>query len=507
MNIKKLLTESMTSIAYHFCPIDALWAIMESKNFRLTQSDVTSSEDREKCTIGGYTYPYYMCFSRSHSCLSGYVRRRLEGDTFWRKGIVRITVDGNKFNYNFKTVPVNVYSNLNDKRVKNKFDKTKESKKGIWLTSDYLKEKKEAIANGEKNFPSFKVWREMKENEALNNSVGVYSFDKGAKNTGKLNREMTASLDTSSQFHQMLEFEDRLLSNKEEIPAFPYIKRIDILITENGMADKDLIQMVGDILLRNNSYSYKHERSNAYRSYSLPIHVYDNISSFESNDVYDNLGNVDLNKNGGEINPINIINYAKRFGNVNQNFLKQNANLVSKKYKAKLNDSQLGVIATLLSALISIDCRGKREFKNLAKTLIRKYGFNDGRLNGENYESIIMRKLYYFKLNDIDQLRAHGVWYNYRNALRGFNGGLRKYANSMYQLFTDYMTEANWNPKYRTFGQFQTALRNRYEEYTGYKLPLPKSNGDENMVANESFINLHRIINETIDSFLDYIQT
>ena len=79
MNIKELLTESMTSIAYHFCPIDSLWAIMESKKFKLTQSNVTSSEDREKCTVGGYTYPYYMCFSRSHSCLNGYVRRRNVG--------------------------------------------------------------------------------------------------------------------------------------------------------------------------------------------------------------------------------------------------------------------------------------------------------------------------------------------------------------------------------------------------------------------------------------------
>jgi len=479
MNIKQQLNESMSSIAYHFCPIDALWAIMKSKKFRLTPSNATSADDREKCTIGNYTYPFYMCFSRSHSCLNGYVRRRLEGDVSWRKGIVRITVDGNKFNYNFKTVPVNVYSDMNDERVGNKFDKTSQTNKNIWFDSaDYLKERKAAEANGVTNFPTFAQWKNL-QSEKLGNTVGAYTFKRGDKNSGTLNRELTASLDKDSQFRQLLEFEDRLLSNEGEIPAFPYIKRIDILLTENGMKDTDMIQMVGDVLTRLNSYSYKNltqDGGSVSRSFSLPIHIYDTISSFETN--------------SNEMSPSGIIRYAERFGNINKQFLTQNASIVSKRYKPVLNESKLRIIATAISALISIECSGKREFKNLAKSLIREYGLNSGYLNGVNYERIIMNNLTFFTLNLPNQIKAYNTWLTVRNSLRGFTGELQKYANAVRQMYGDFMAQNNW--KYKDFEHFQSGLRNRFKELTGVSLAPPN-----NEVQVESLFIKKLIINES----------
>jgi hypothetical protein len=467
---KEQLNESMSSIAYHFCPIDALWAIMSSKYFKLTPTSASTADDKEKCTVGNYVYPYYMCFSRSHSCLSGYVRRRLEGDATWRKGIARITVDGNKFNHKFKTVPVNVYSSKNNERVKSKFEKTANSNKTYWLSwAAYLEYREEEERYGEKPL-TFNQWRKMHSNDNnLNSKVGVYTFERGEAddstrldtNSGILNTELTASLDDDSQFRQLLEFEDRLLSNVGQIPAFPYIKRIDILLTEDGMSDRDLIQMVGNVVTMFNGYSFKHEKSNVYRSYKLPIHIYDTISSFETN--------------ANEMNPLGIIRYAEKFGNINKEFLSRNRDIATKKYKPLLQESQLRLIATAISALISIECKGKREFNNLARSLIREYGLNKGYLNGINYEKIIMDNLFYFPLTPFGQLRASSTWITIKRALSSFTGGLQQYAFAIRKMYNDFMTYHNW--KYTNFEQFQTALRNRFRELTGIVLPtsMPKN--------------------------------
>ncbi len=475
---KQQLNESMSSIAYHFCPIDALWAILKSKTFKLTSVQDTSAEDREKCTIGSRVYPYYMCFSRSHSCLHGYVRRRLEGDATWRKGIVRITVDGNKFNNNFKTVPVNVYSDVNDERVAKKFNKTiskENNPKTKWFRiEDYLEEKELALKKGIKKFPTFEQWKSQ-ENKKLGDSMGIFTFKKGDKNSGTLNRELTASLNKNSQFKQMLEFEDRLLSDKREIPAFPYIKRIDILLTETGMKDINMVQMVGDILLRYNYYVDNGSRrngfrSNTYRKFKLPIHVYDTISSFETN--------------ADETNPKSIILYSEKFGNINKNFLRDNASIVSKSFEPLLTTNQLNIIAIAISALISIECRSEMEFKNLAKSLIRNYGLNDGNINGVSYEEIIMNKLYFFNMSVSEQIRARSTWKTTRDTLRAnFTGELQRYANAIRRMYDDFMTANNW--KFKTFGQFQSGLNNRYKDYTGKMLPQTKY---REMTKDESFI-------------------
>jgi len=298
-------------------------------------------------------------------------------------------------------------------------------------------------------------------------------------------------LDKDSQFRQLLEFEDRLLSNESEILAFPYIRRVDILLTENGMKDTDMIQMVGDVLLRLNNYSYKNltqDGGSVSRSFSLPIHVYNTISSFETN--ANEISHAGIIRYAKQLTAKEYQNWSKEFGNINKQFLKQNADIVSKKFKPVLNESKLKIIATAISALISIECNGKREFKRLAKELIRQYGLNSGYIDGINYERIIMNNLAYFTLTLPDQIKAYNTWLTVRNSLRGFTGELQKYANAVRQMYGDFMTQHNW--KYTDFEHFQSGLRNRFKDLTGISLTPP-----EKELGMESINTKKLIVNET----------
>lgn len=112
--INNIINESISNICYHFCDLDSLWGICNTNKFILTSVN-TNGRDKELSKQGDYFYPYYMCFSRTYSSKVGYPKMRMSNSNSWKLGIVRIEIDGDRLNYNFKGKAVN-YSknNIND---------------------------------------------------------------------------------------------------------------------------------------------------------------------------------------------------------------------------------------------------------------------------------------------------------------------------------------------------------------------------------------------------------
>lgn len=526
MKNKHLITESMSSVAYHFCPLDSLFAIMKSKFFKLTDSENNTAADREKCEINGRRYRYYMCFSRLHSCLSGYARRRLESERNWRDCIVRITVDGDKFNQKFKTVPVNVYQDAEDKKTSEKMQNTRnvskkkfvnpvsvqqwrrelqnfkpkktfciknregklfkfpaedsnalfnEIKKAFPMMKDEVIMKimanKENYRNDDTNFPSFNEWKRKKDEEAAlasKGKIGVFKVNDYTEMPGELNTELTSKLDKDSEFKQLREFEDRLLSDEEYIKAFPYIKRIDIYVSKEKLKNEDTIQKIGNILTLFNHYEYQHERSPIRRTYELPIYLYDSFKGFETNtddisfEMLKQEHNIDGNGRFGEI----LNKQNKR--NIANSFLAKNSDLASKEYVATLSNKHFEVISSLLSSLISIDSENENELHEKAKQLLVEHGFSQ-----PDEISNILNELEYFPRTFKGQISANNNYKTKSDMLKAnFVGMFAKYVGVVMDMFDDYMRSNGWGNY--SFKQFQTALSNRYGQYTGVKLQTEK---------------------------------
>lgn len=187
-----ILNESLTSKVYHFCNIDSFWGICKYNAFFLTSSNTNKSDERMS-SVGGYKYPFYMCFSRTSYSNTGYQKQRLDSSSSsWKNCLVRIEIDGNKLNYLYKSHPINYFIDNDDDKIK-----------------PYL--------NG------------------LNPNVDYKQIAR----------------------QQMHEYEDRLLSNKNIIKnANYYIKRVDILIDRKLLTHKLMLnkhKMFGDILFNNKS--------------------------------------------------------------------------------------------------------------------------------------------------------------------------------------------------------------------------------------------------------------
>ena len=114
-----LIIEGLSSRLFHFCPLSALYQIVEFDSFKLTPSDARPS-DREMSSLpvgnGERKYfPFYMCFSRTPSSLAGYVAmRRSKGSSRnWEQTLVRIEVDGDLLSRYYKGMPVNYFNDKN----------------------------------------------------------------------------------------------------------------------------------------------------------------------------------------------------------------------------------------------------------------------------------------------------------------------------------------------------------------------------------------------------------
>lgn len=239
---KTFIKESISSTVFHFCPLSTMYEISETNSFKLAKTGKYESDTRMNSLpthIRGekITYPYYMCFSRTPSTLVGYQLMRInQTKNEWLNSLVRMEIDGDALNSNYKGMPVNFF---NEKSP----------------SGDLAKKYKDA-----KNWDNFK---------AIPNKNGDKSdsilFGKGllkTKSMPKINPDIHKRGRVSSseigrpkvdyqelERNRLSEYEDRIYSFNEYVPnANRYIRRIDILLSPRMLKQYNVLVMVNKII-------------------------------------------------------------------------------------------------------------------------------------------------------------------------------------------------------------------------------------------------------------------
>lgn len=299
-----LINEGLSSRLFHFCPLSALYQIVEFDSFKLTPSDARPS-DREMTSLpvgnGEKKYfPYYMCFSRTPSSLAGYVamRRASGNQRNWAQTLVRIEVDGDLLSRYYKGMPVNYFNDKNLRKINHYYEYRKEinpetgkpekvkynTVKGRY-GAEYAKRMTVNALNSRGNIVSKDIRRYTPHMDDPESPQGK-PRSKVAVDYGVLDR------------NQMHEYEDRLFSYAPWIRnAHKYIKRIDIYVTPSiisGSIDyaPDALRMLREIVST---------------PYGKIIHIYTNQADFESFGKANKVGEIDfeqLGQNNKEETPL-----------------------------------------------------------------------------------------------------------------------------------------------------------------------------------------------------------
>lgn len=285
-----MLNEGLSSRLFHFCPLSALYQIVEFDSFRLTSSDSRPS-DREMTSVpigNGERkyYPYYMCFSRTPSSLAGYVamRRSKGSNKNWLQTLVRIEVDGDLLSRYYQGMPVNYFTDKKDGKIDHYYEyKT--------VVNPETGKKERVPANTVRGRYGTEYSKRMTVN-AINSRGNIVSkdirrftphMDDPESPQGKPRNKVAIDYGVLDR-NQMHEFEDRLFSYTEYIRnAHKYIKRIDIYISPsvaNGSVDysADALHMISEIMAT---------------PYGKFTHVYTNQADFETMGKTNKVGEYD----------------------------------------------------------------------------------------------------------------------------------------------------------------------------------------------------------------------
>ena len=241
---KTFINESISSTVFHFCPLSTMYEISETNSFKLAKTGKYESDIRMNSLpthVKGekITYPYYICFSRTPSTLVGYQLMRInQTKNEWVNSLVRMEIDGNALNSNYKGMPVNFFTEKNP-------------------SGDLAKKYKDA-----QNWDNFKAI--PNKNGSKGDSI---LFKKGllkTKSIPKVNPDIHKRGRTSIsdigrpkvdyqqlERNRLSEYEDRIYSNKKYIPkAKKYIKRIDILLSPKTLKQYNVLVMINKIISR-----------------------------------------------------------------------------------------------------------------------------------------------------------------------------------------------------------------------------------------------------------------
>lgn len=243
---KNLLVEGVSPIVYHFCPLPAMYQIAVSNKIILSDLETAGhdsdfrmntigsfkweKDDEGKKTgklklIGNKTYRYYLCLSRSPSSLVGYqYMRSVNTGNLWKNALARIEFDGNALNARFKG------------KAANFFDKPDPGEKVLGVPRS--KEEND-FAN------KYKIGRSWELPQIVGNSTKIPIIKMPPS---KENQDM--GLDVPNLVRtRMSEYEDRVLSDKPTIDHIRrYIKRIDILVTEENLKSEYFRSLVDGII-------------------------------------------------------------------------------------------------------------------------------------------------------------------------------------------------------------------------------------------------------------------
>ena len=302
--LKERLTEGLSQRLFHFCPISSMYSIAKTDCFKL--SSIEKRESDAKMTSlpidrnNRKQYQYYMCFSRTPSSLVGYVsmRRDKTGGIGWKQSLVRIEVDGDMLNSNYKGMPVNYFNDKNLKKINHyKFDS--KGKKRDTVRGRYGNTYSTQM---DVNYLDDKGNIGVKTLQRYNPHADDKLDPRGKKRT-------LPSIDYGViDRNQMLEYEDRLFSNEQFIKNIKerhIIKRIDIyinnnLLGNNSIHSQDILFMTDEII----------------NIFGDIVHIYNNFSSFENVNLVNSISGYQFKKQYLELSQDE---YMKTYKNFNKN--------------------------------------------------------------------------------------------------------------------------------------------------------------------------------------------
>lgn len=99
-NLKGMLSESISSVVYHFTSLQALYRILMTQKFYLKTGVFKDSYEH---TLSDGKRMYYFSTTRNKNANEGY------SNGYKSEGSVRITLDGEKLSYNYKGTPTNYW--------------------------------------------------------------------------------------------------------------------------------------------------------------------------------------------------------------------------------------------------------------------------------------------------------------------------------------------------------------------------------------------------------------
>jgi ABC-type sugar transport system ATPase subunit len=356
---KKLLTEGVSPIVYHFCPLSAMFQIAESNCFKFSDlEEIGKKDDYRMNTLGGKTYRYYLCVSRSPSSEVGYTFMRAErgSGSPWNNALVRIELDGNALNSRFKGKAVNFYT-----------------------------EPDPGPPIGLNQNDPFRIARSWKMNKIVADKPKLKSFTMPPSDA---NRKMFSvpNLLTS----RMSEYEDRVLSDKQIHDYIDrYIRRIDIYVTSQSLSKPEYQSMIRFIIDRFNNhidvYNTTTKQKELKEAKRNIVFVYDNKVAFNSMNVKEAINNKLYSKNATTY-------FSVKFSNGNELKIPYDGNIehLKAEIKQKMPNWSDATINTLISNqnnFVKNDGKNKYNIERFSpsyngQSFMTKYP------NGEVYEQI-----------------------------------------------------------------------------------------------------------------------
>lgn len=299
-NVKSMLTEALSERLYHFCPLNSMYAIAKTDSFKLTSVEERPSDKKLTSLPTGNgerkQYNYYMCFSRTPSSLVGYVamRRNKTGNFTWGQTLVRMEIDGTKLNANYKGMPVNYFNNKKLDKINHYTDM--DGKRYKKSDGSYFTPKKFKVGEKENGKPIY--YTNAMKVTALN-ANGTLNREKPLERFAPHREDKTVSVGRKRQLpsidygvidrNQMLEYEDRLFSNKEyitNVKKMGYIKRIDIYLSPDTIK--------GTTENSNDAFYMTNEIINFFGEDI--VHIFNNFTSFESVNIVNSMDGYDFKK-------------------------------------------------------------------------------------------------------------------------------------------------------------------------------------------------------------------
>ena len=275
---KMLINEGISPIVFHFCPLSVMYQISINDSFKLAETGKYESDTRMNSfptNVKGArkTYPYYMCFSRTPSTMVGYQLMRITSTkNDWVNSLVRMEIDGNALNARYKGAPVNFFTQKNPSGdLAKKYKYGQDWSNFVAIPSPQSNKVGDRIAYGKGNLI-------RKELPKINPDIS-----KRGRPSLLPNGQKEVKVDYKAlERNRMSEYEDRIYSYKEYIEnASRFIKRIDILVSNQSLKRKDVHIMISKIIQK-----YGQDK----------VFVYNNQIAFNSMNIRNAISKRNLNK-------------------------------------------------------------------------------------------------------------------------------------------------------------------------------------------------------------------